>query len=178
MLSLTVWNTGTPELERSITHSFKVSKFQHSNIPYCFRTTIENWTIGLYAISLSSPLSVRARKTWLFFLSRKRERDCVFAVFLPPLPRREFWTMIPVYSTPSDYSRMAAIPVCTRYFYSKTTGGEDTVIPLLIFWKNLVGLVITFVLFHLTLGGVGGLGEQTKKRPPLELTYHTKSLLA
>jgi len=54
-----------------------------------YRKNLNNWTV-CYVVGLSSPSKVK--KFLFFFLSRREERGRVFAVFLPPFQRREFWT--------------------------------------------------------------------------------------
>ena len=45
-------------------------------------------------MSLDFPLSVRSRNYFYFFLSRKGERGCVFAVFFAPVPEKEILDFI------------------------------------------------------------------------------------
>jgi len=45
-------------------------------------------------MSLDFPLLVRSRNFFLLFLSRKGERDCVFAVFFAPVPEKEILDLI------------------------------------------------------------------------------------
>ena len=78
-----------PELERSITpatakvNHIYFQQFQHSNILYFFYSTtknLNNWTVC--SIVELSPLS-KGKKSLVYFsfLSQKRERGCVFALF-------------------------------------------------------------------------------------------------
>jgi len=45
-------------------------------------------------MSLEFPLSVRSRNSFVFFLSRKGERGCVFVVFFSPVPEKEILDFI------------------------------------------------------------------------------------
>ena len=56
-----------------------------------YRRNLNNWTV-YYVVGLSSLSKVK--KLLFFFLSRKGERGCVFAVFFAPVPEKEILDFI------------------------------------------------------------------------------------